>query len=82
MLWTSLRGLFLMTSLDFMDMCLVIFCDFRRRVAPKGRMCLMGVRSFSDKIEFYTRNHSHKQSSLLDAIFNYSFYFRAPGTYL
>ena len=42
-------------------------------------MFLIGFRSFSDKFEFYTRNHSHKQSSLLDTIFNYIFYFGAPG---
>ena len=52
------------------------------RAVPKGRMFLIGVRSFSDKFEFYTRNHSHKQSSLLDTIFNYIFYFGAPGKYL
>ena len=52
------------------------------RVAPKGRMFLIGVLSFSDKFEFYIRNHSHKQSSLLDTISNYIFYFGAPGTYL
>ena len=52
------------------------------RVVPKGRMFLIGFRSFSDKFEFYTRNHSHKQSSLLDTIFNYIFHFGAPGKYL
>ena len=52
------------------------------RVAPKGRMFLIGFRRCSDKFEFYTRNHSHKQSSILDTIFNYIFYFGAPGKYL
>ena len=49
------------------------------RAVPKGRMFLIGVRSFSDKFQFYFRNHSHKQSSLLDTMFEYMFYFGAPG---
>ena len=36
-------------------------------------MFFIGFRSCSDKFDFYTRNHSHKQSSLLDTIFNYIF---------
>ena len=62
--------------------CLINCSKTLGRVAPKGRMFLIGFRSFSDKFEFYTRNHSHKQSSLLDTIFNYIFYFGAPGKYL
>ena len=45
-------------------------------------MILIGFRAFSDKFEFYVRNHSHKQSSILDTISNYMFYFGPAGTYL
>ena len=37
-------------------------------------MFLISVRSCSVKFEFYTRNDSHKQSSLLDTMFIYIFF--------
>ena len=34
------------------------------------------------KFKFYTINEAHKQSSLLDKLFNYIFYFGPPGKHL
>ena len=46
---------------------------------------LIGFRTFSGRnmcLVFNVRNQSCKQSSLLDTIFNYMFYFGPPGTNL
>ena len=52
------------------------------RPFANGRMFWIGFRIFSERINFYVRNQSCKQSSLLNAIFNYIFDFGPPGTYL